>query len=971
MMCESNFPSDARARGLEQLAQSSPAAEAALRACGPAPAAQLSDLCIISPPMLSSLCAHPDWLPWLIDQFRSLAPATGPDWARRWSDRADPFAPGVPGFPDQLRAFKRREYLLIALADTAGYWSLQTTVQSLSSLADLVIAVSLAHCRKVLEVEVPRASPRPPDGFAVFALGKLGGSELNYSSDVDLIFCRDSSDAADDLRFHTKLGERLVQALSHAGPDGFLYRVDMRLRPHGDTGPLVPTIDSLVNYYESWGEAWERQALIKARPVAGDERLGRRFMNFVGSYAFARQMDDWALEELKRVKHRSEKEHAAGTRINLKQGPGGIRDIEFYTQYHQLIAGSRFPGVRSGSTLEALQSLAEARVLLEGEESQLALAYLLLRTVEHRLQLKSLTPQSITPVAAAEADLLARGLGFGFGESAPAQDFEIVLNGHRGRVRRILERIYLTPGYLRLTEREEEFAQLLSERTPKARIRELLAGYAFLDVDKAWQNMRLLALGPEGRHLPPGERRVFLEFVFPLLEVLRDSIDPDLALHHLEGFAASSGNRISFLRALASRRPHLARLTNLLAYSKLCHRILSRHPEFFDSLARGIHLHEGRTAGEMLRELRERFGAAPRREPRDLLLRRYRQREMVRIAYRDMAGLAGSLEISRELSGLAEACVLTALDVTRPAPGDVFQESDDALVAVAGGKLGSRQMHYASDLDLLFFYEGPAEAGSSADSRARLQLDLDGRIERVIELLTAVTPEGVAYAVDLRLRPEGETGLLARSWDSFVEHARRHMQPWERMAMVRCRVLGASGEGRRRWDEIAGEAIYEHRWDAAALESIRHLKRRAELEKNKETRTHLDFKHGKGGVTDLEYLVQFLQVLHGGRNAVVRTPGVAEAVPALRDAGALTAGEAALLLEAHVFQRHVENHFQLQEEWALREVSRESPSLARLARSMGYPAGSAADVRRKFVSDWDERAREVRRLVDRYFYGSL
>jgi glutamate-ammonia-ligase adenylyltransferase len=961
------FPSDTRDRILEDLAQPS------LRTCDPRVAAHIADLCIISPPMLSSLRAHPDWLPWLINQAGTLAAGSDNEWDRLWSGRPDPVAPGAPGFPDQLRAFKRREYLRIALADTAGYWTFGTTVRSLSGLADFVIAASLSHSRITLEAEAATGSgARPPGGFSVFALGKLGGVELNYSSDVDLVFCRESSDAPEDLRFFTRLGERLVQVLSRPGPDGFLFRVDMRLRPHGESGPLVPTIDSMVNYYESWGEAWERQALIKARQVAGDEVLGRRFIDFAGSYAFARQMDDWALEEVKRVKYRSEREHAAaGGRVNVKQGPGGIRDIEFYTQYHQLIAGSRFSGARSGSTLDALQGLAEARVLLEGELTQLSLAYLLLRTVEHRLQLKSLTPEPLIPVAGTEADLLAAGLGFGRAGRPPAQALDAVLDDHRARVRKILERIYLTPGYLRLTEREEEFAQLLSERTPKARVRELLTGYGFQDVDKAWQNIRLLALGPEGRHLPPAERRVFLEFVFPLLEVLRDSIDPDLALHHLEGFAASSGNRISFLRTLASRRPHLARLTNLLAYSRLSDRILSRHPEFFDSLARGIHLHEGRTMGEMSQELRERFGAAPKRESRDLLLRRYRQREMVRIAYRDMAGLADAVEVSRELSGLAEACVLTALDLTRPAPGDVFTENADSLVAVAGGKLGSRQMHYASDLDLLFFYPGPADSGSTAESRAQVQLDLDARIERIVELLAAVTPEGVAYAVDLRLRPEGETGLLARSWESFDEHSRRYMQPWERMAMIRCRVLGASDESRRRWERITAEATYEYPWDAEALESIRHLKRRAEAEKSRETRTDLDFKNGKGGVADLEYLVQFLQLFYGGRDRRVRVPGVAEAVPALREAGALTSAEAQILVDAHAFQRHVENHYQLQEEWALREVSKESPSLVRLARSMGYPGGPAADVRRRFISDWEAHAHEVRRLVSRYFYGSI
>jgi len=246
-------------------------------------------------------------------------------------------------------------------------------------------------------------------------------------------------------------------------------------------------------------------------------------------------------------------------------------------------------------------------------------------------------------------------------------------------------------------------AQLLSERIPKQRVRDLLSPYGFRDIDKAWQNIRLLALGPEGLLLPPGQRRAFLEFAFPMLEVLRDTIDPDQALHNLEDFAAATGNRISFLRTLASRRPHLSRLTNLLALSNRCRQILCRHPEYFDSLARGIYLHEGRGEDEMYSELQNRAGASPRGEARDSILRKYRQREMVRIAYRDLANLADSLEVSRELSELASACLLAALDWTRSPYTDPSQERRDPLRLVVLGKLGSRQLHYASDLDLIFY----------------------------------------------------------------------------------------------------------------------------------------------------------------------------------------------------------------------------------------------------------------------------
>ncbi len=501
------------------------------------------------------------------------------------------------------------------------------------------------------------------------------------------------------------------------------------------------------------------------------------------------------------------------------------------------------------------------------------------------------------------------------------------------------------------------------------------ANYEFRDIDKAWQNIRLMALGPAGRLLPPGERRAFLEIVFPMLEVLRASYDPDQALHHLESFAAASGNRVSFLRALASRRPHLARLANLLALSNLGHQVLTRHPEYFDSLARGIHLHEGRVCSEMLEELEDRLKAAPGGSA-SLTLRRYRQREMIRIAYRDLAELAGPLEISRELSDLAEACLHASTRQILGAGGP--KRPNSQLWIVALGKLGSRQMHYSSDLDLVFLYEDPVE-GTNA------QLAQDELVENLLEFLSGVTAEGVAYKIDLRLRPEGRSGLLARSWSSFLEHARRYMQPWERMALIRSRILCAGGlrlpvgaqglsaedhpcseqvEGR--WIQVLDEVVYAYHWDDEATSAVRHLKRRIESEINKESRIYLDFKFGAGGIADLEFLVQLLQALHGKDHPGVRAPNTFDALQALRDAGILPDQAAADLLAALQFQRRVENHYQLIEEWTSREISRESPLLERLARSLGYHR----EARKSFIADWDRTARQVRPLVDKYFYGN-
>lgn len=903
--------------------------------------------------MRDALRCHPGWLEWLQRRLEESQPAPdlGADWDA-WLAEAGPRADRVAA----LRAFNRRAVIEIALRDLAGLASFEETVARLSGLAAWAVSVALDSCWAELSPKMP-AGVRQGEGFSVFALGKLGARELNYSSDVDLVFCRRTSDDEQEARFFTRLGERLVDVLGRPGPDGLLYRVDMRLRPHGATGPLVPTIDSLENYYESWGEAWERQALIKSRPICGAANLGIRFQNFAAQFVFARQMADSSLEEIKQVKHRSEKEYSVpGNRINVKQGPGGIRDIEFYVQYLQLIAGSSHPEVRVAATLEAIGALGGVKALLAGEESQLALAYVFLRNVEHRLQLRTMTPQAMIPDTGSELELLASELGFGTAGQYAVYDFMATLRGYLKRVRAILERIYLIPGHLRPGERQEEFAQLLSERTPKERVHDLLRPYGFKDTGKAWQNIRLMALGPAGRLLPPGERRAFLEIVFPMLEVLRDSYDPDQALHNLESFAAASGNRVSFLRALASRRPHLVRLANLLALSNLGHQILTRHPEYFDALARGIHLHEGRQEHDLLEELESRLRAAPAEEQEDVL-RRYRQREMVRIAYRDLADLATPLEISAELSSLAEASLRAAMNLADSEPGPLW--------VVALGKLGSRQVHYSSDLDLLFLYDDPPPHFLPG-ARTELQRLQDGRVERLLELLSGVTPEGTTYKIDLRLRPEGPSGLLTRTWSSFVEHARRYMLPSERMALVRSRILTQSLEAVARWSNVLSEIVYSFSWDEESFNAVRHLKRRIETELNKESRIHLDFKFGRGGIADLEFLVQLLQVLNGRRHPSVRTPSVAAGLPALREARVIHDQECQELLAAHRFQRHVENHYQLIEEWTSREISRESPVLERLARSLGY----RGEARKDMLTEWDRTARIVRILVDKYFYGN-
>lgn len=365
-------------RALESLFEHSTCAAEALDACSDSFLRDLGNLLMISPPMLDAIRSHPEHLSWLRERVQPFLEE--PDDSRllrnafnyqqQWESINAEALESVDML-ERLRAFKRREYLLIAFLDVSGLLSFEKTVSGLSELAEWIIQMGLRFCyQKLAEEESARwEPPLLEEGFAVIALGKLGGSELNYSSDVDLIFCRRNSETDKELNFFTKLGERLAQSLSRVGPEGFLYRVDMRLRPHGATGPLAPTIDSLVNYYESWGEPWERQALIKARFIAGSETVGKRFQDFVAAFTFARQWDESALEDIKRIKHRAEKEHAVEHKVHLKQGSGGIRDIEFYVQFSQLTIGWKYPEVRKGNTLDAIEALAKMKVLLEGKKT--------------------------------------------------------------------------------------------------------------------------------------------------------------------------------------------------------------------------------------------------------------------------------------------------------------------------------------------------------------------------------------------------------------------------------------------------------------------------------------------------------------------------------------------------------------------------------------------------------------------------
>ncbi len=842
--------------------------------------------------------------------------------------------------PDQqgavLRRWKAREMLQIGARDLLGLDAMPTAAREFSNLADACVQAALDIAYASLQA---KGSSNP---LAVVALGKLGGQELNYSSDIDLLFVHEDSlrlqtELHDGRRIETavylgRLAENVIRILSDETAEGHVFRVDMRLRPEGRFGPLTRSLTGCRAYYEKWAENWERQALLKARFVAGNRALGEAFLHSLEPLIYRRQISGAFLNDIRVNKRRIEQTCArrGEEQTNIKTGYGGIRDIEFIVQLLQLEFGSRQPRLRSPTTLTALTRLNEVGYLTDRDTEELADDYKWLRTLEHRLQLlHNAQTQTLPPYPDRTAwEHLARRM-----RSASCEAFEDELAIRRNRVHAHLDMLFYDQDrrfYPQYPDDPDpiwkDIGDLLdSLNTPatQATLRERLAQAGFRDVPDALRLLALMRHSEEFRDAPPQLSQWFKSLAPFLLEMIARSPDPDAALAGVEALAVPYRDT---LYHLFRGRPDLMwRIVRLASVPPLL-RQLARHQEWMlplleadsaglpligdggeqarEEQAQSDALPTAATALYYERELKTRIEKIAGPGAKWKMIALFYQRERLRIAARDVWDEADVADVMTRLTRLAEAMLCVILRVCSEARASAHSDPTGAhrVLAQAGivsvGRLGGAELNYSSDWDLLFVYdvERPRVEDMTQDTRHAL---VSGLTQDFLAAVEALNLHGANIKADLRLRPWGRQGSIILSLRGYVDYYAKHAQTWERQAATKARFVAGNPRTGRRLERVL-RAISSGRGITDSEDAeVQAMKARIEKERLNALERHTDLKLGHGGLSDIEWIVQRLQLKHGPMSPLMRVPNTLSALDALESLRALDKPEAGVLASAY------------------------------------------------------------------------
>ena len=877
-----------------------------------------------------------------------------------------------------LRRFKRREMLRIAYGDIVREQSLQAVTMQISYLADAILEAALVAAWKKLHKQ--RGVPRRPDGnparFVVLGMGKLGGVELNYSSDIDLIFLYDADGQTDGQRpvsndeFYNRLARTLVALLTEPTELGAGYRVDLRLRPEGQRGPMVIGLAAALQYYDLRGRTWERQAYIKARPVAGDHSLGRELLEQLQPWIYRRYLSRADISGIKALKRRIEEQarRDGGNTRNVKTGHGGIRDIEFVIQFLQLLNGGNLPALRTGNTLEAIVQLENCGCLSHQERSILQENYHFLRKIEHRLQIMFDLQTHLLPEHPEEMRKLA--LRMGYADAAPQSALAAFEADYRQKTdlnRRILDHL-LHDAFGDEAGAEAAVDLVLDPGPPGEKVAEVLGKYRFRDVKQACRN--LMALGEEKvRFLSARRCRHFLASIAPrLLEAIAATPDPDSTLVNLDQVSDSLGGKGVLWELFSFNPPSLKLYVEICAYSAYLSGILTSNPGMIDSLMDSLVLDKLPARETLERMLAELCWSA---EDLDPILHSFKNDQQLCVGVRDILGKEDISAITGTLSDIAETCLaqIAGHEYDRlvgkfgvPTVGEGPRAGQPCELVILGmGKLGGREMNYHSDLDIVFLYEADGHTTftrvAPRNPTTTNQHFFSELAQRIIRATSRLSAYGRLFEVDARLRPTGKSGALATSLDELARYfAHGAGQLWERQALCKARVVYGSPRAAKAAMATVAQAAFEHRWQRSSADEIRQMRHRLE-----ETAAGSNLKRGPGGIVDIEFLVQMLQLKHGRRSPRVRAPNTLAALVALGEADLLSPDDTALLAASYRFLRTAESRLRLINSTARDKLPEDPTELAKLAHLMRAPGTDA------LLADFERYTHKTRARFDRIF----
>jgi glutamate-ammonia-ligase adenylyltransferase len=740
--------------------------------------------------------------------------AAHPEWAAELA-AAEPFPradmtaalAGVAGEAPLMRALRQlraRVLLRVMARDLARRAPLEEVCATMSDLAEVSIAAALAHLGC--------------EDLVVVGMGKLGGRELNVSSDVDLVFLY--AGAPEQAPRYERAGRGLIRLLSEPTGDGFVFRVDMRLRPYGASGPLACSLDALDQYLIAQGREWERYAWIKARALSGgrDDELARITRPFV-----FRKYLDYSTIGAMRALHAEVRRDVARRELagDVKLGPGGIREVEFVAQALQLVRGGRDPELTARPTLEVLATLSRKNLLPEAAARELAGAYRFLREVEHRLQYLDDAQRHDLPAEAEDRARLAR-----MSACASWDAFSERLEGHRRAVTRHFEAVF-------------------AEREPAA---------------EPWpEHPRLAALRASQRYaaLPDTSRRRLDAVVPALARAAQAAPDPEATLARGVDLLEAIASRAAYLALLAEHPPALERVTRILGASSWAAEFVTRHPLLLDELLDDRHLYASPDLEAFAAGLRAQLAAAGDTERRMNVLREAHQAQVFRLLAQDLAGLHSVERLADHLSALADLMLEETLRLAWRDLRARHREGAPRFAVIAYGKLGGKELGYASDLDLIFLYDDDDERAGEVYARLA---------QRLNHWLTSRTSSGALFETDLALRPSGASGLLVSSLAAFRRYQEESAWTWEHQALTRARFCAGAPAVGQAFEQIRSEILRRPRDAAVLMKEI--LQMREKMHAAHPNRSGLfDLKHDRGGMIDIEFAVQFLVLAHARRHA--------------------------------------------------------------------------------------------------------
>lgn len=788
-----------------------------------------------------------------------------------------PPAPETGDFSAALRCYRNRVMAIIAWRDLAGIDTLEANLAALSHLAEHCIEAALQHAEKaVTERHGPLLDDvGKPIRLIVIGMGKLGGRELNFSSDVDLIFSRARSGQSDGKRsldadaWLTRVAQRLVQVLGEVSKHGFVYRVDTRLRPFGDAGVLVASIGALENYYQVHGREWERYAWVKARPVAGDMAGGRLLIKKLRPFVFRRYLDYGTFESIREMKTLIDRQVVrAELQDNIKLGSGGIREIEFIVQAFQLVRGGQEPLLQDTGLLSTLGRLAEMRHLPVREAETLRRAYRFLRRLENRIQMWADQQTHDIPDAPRQRHALVAAMGY-----ADWAVFDEALITVRADVHEAFENVFVSPlaGAPEKSPAEQQLLDLWEGELDAQESAALLAEYGIEDA--AAVRAAIFDLRDQGRYRNLQQRgRRWLNRLIPLLFVAAaDSGEPDQALVRTLSVLASAIGRSTYVALLVEYPNALATLLRLCAASPWITGQIRQQPTLLDTLLDPAQLYKPAGRDELIESLHTELAALPEQdlERKMDLMRRFAQQQMLRIAAADVSDAMPLMVVSDRLSDLAEVMLEAALDVAweqmeerysvpRTANGD-----RENFCVIGYGKLGGLEMGYGSDLDLVFLYDGASDQMTEGETSLSYHAFFTRLAQRLIHILSIRTPAGRAYEVDLRLRPSGDSGLMASQIAAFEHYQREKAWTWEHQALVRARVVAGSPELGRHFGAIRESILAQPRDEHVLAQKVLTMREKMRRSLNRSSGDVLDVRQMPGGLIDIEFMAQFAALRYG------------------------------------------------------------------------------------------------------------